>query len=65
MSETQRLMTAEELKNHLHMNIQTIYERCRKDGMPHIRTGRKYLFELQEVIEWFRARQVKHENKNK
>ena len=64
MSDTQRLVTAQELKNHLHIDIQTIYMKCKREGLPHMRTGRKYLFNLDEVIVWLKSRQVKNENQN-
>ena len=49
------LMTSQELADYFKVTMQTIYN-WRKEGVPSIKIGREYRYELDKVMEWLKNR---------
>lgn len=54
------LLTSAELAKYFKVTEQTIYN-WRKEGIPSIKIGREYRYELGKVMEWLRKRGDKDE----
>ena len=55
-----RFLTTKEFQAHIvNWSIDTIKRRVKNDGLPAIYDHNSYLFPRDEVIEWFKRRQVK------
>lgn len=47
------LMTSQEVADYFKVTMQTVYK-WRKEGVPSIRIGHEYRYELDKVMEWLR-----------
>ncbi len=49
-----RLVNADQLAEVLGVSIDAVYRAVHQRGMPHLRFGRYYRFEVDEVLTWLR-----------
>ncbi len=55
-TDTRRLVSVREIAAILGVPIRTVYDRLRKDGLPHYRFGRAIRLDLDELLAALRAR---------
>lgn len=53
------VMDAEECAGFLHCTMKTLYVWCSARKIPHFNTGKKLLFDKEEVEKWLESRRVK------
>lgn len=51
---TKKLLTVEEVAEHLNVKKSWIYDRTRHEKMPHYHIGKYVRFDLDEIEEWIR-----------
>lgn len=49
-------MTKRELARHLRVSLPTIDKQVKEEGMPHIRVGKQFLFDFEDVIAWLKKK---------
>lgn len=49
------LMTSQEVADYFKVTMQTVYK-WRKEGVPSIRIGHQYRYDLDKVMEWLKKR---------
>ena len=55
-----KFLTIKGFQEHVvNWSADTIYRRIKDEGMPAVRDGRGYIFPTQEVLDWFKRRQVR------
>jgi len=53
--ESNELMTIEEVANYIHMAVPSVYGLVHFRKIPHIKRGKRLIFEKQQITEWLHA----------